>query len=47
MAFSPITASTRIVGKYKRYLKTIFQISDKDYARQFDKELNHAEILSM
>ena len=46
MAFSPITASTRIVGKYKRYLKTIFQISDKDYARQFDTELNHAGILS-
>lgn len=46
MKFSPIEASERITEKYKRYLKTIFQISDKDYAEQLDAELNQKEILA-
>ena len=39
MAFSPVIASKNIVEKYKRYLNTMFDISDKIYAGQFNSEL--------
>lgn len=46
MKFSPIKTSHVISDKYKRYLSTIFQISDKDYESQFEKALSEKEILS-
>ena len=46
MKFSPVEASERITEKYKRYLKTIFQIADKDYAEQLKAELDQPEILA-
>ena len=46
MAFSPLSASAEITEKYKRYLKTIFQIKDKDYAEQFEKELNEVNLFA-
>lgn len=46
MAFSPLSASADITEKYKRYLKTIFQIKDKDYAEQFDKELDKENLFA-
>ena len=46
MKFSPVEASERITEKYKRYLKTIFQITDKDYAEQLKAELDQPEILA-
>ena len=39
MGFSPVNASKNIVDKYKRYLSTIFRISDNKYSQQFAKEL--------
>jgi superfamily II DNA or RNA helicase len=39
MAFAPVAASQKISDKYKRYLKTIFQIADPIYARQFSEAL--------
>lgn len=39
MSLSPIVASKRITEKYKRYLRTIFPISDRVYARQFEEAL--------
>lgn len=41
MDFSPVKASKNIVEKYKRYLRTIFEISDRKYAQQFEKKLNN------
>ena len=46
MKFSPIEASEIITEKYKRYLKTIFQIADKDYEEQLEIELNKQDILA-
>lgn len=46
MAFSPIQASQEITEKYKRYLKTIFQIADFDYERQFNQELDRSSMLA-
>ena len=46
MKFSPIEASETITKKYKRYLKTAFEIADPDYAGQFDKELNEQDIFA-
>ncbi|MEE8817202.1 MAG: DEAD/DEAH box helicase [Lachnospiraceae bacterium] len=46
MIFSPISASKDITDTYKRYLRTIFQIADEDYARQFDQELERKDILA-
>ena len=44
--FSPIQAAEEITEKYKRYLRTIFQIADPEYSAQFEQELNKKEILS-
>jgi|BioPla2DNA2_1021312.scaffolds.fasta_scaffold11179_2 ATP-dependent helicase YprA (DUF1998 family) len=41
MSFEPVIASNNIVEKYKRYLKTIFDISDENYRKQFVKELEN------
>ncbi len=46
MKFSPIKTSKVIAEKYKRYLKTIFQISDEDYENQFIKALAEKDILA-
>lgn len=46
MKFSPIEASEAITEKYKRYLKTIFEIADEDYSKQFKQELDEKELLS-
>ena len=46
MKFSPIKTSEVIAEKYKRYLKTIFQISDPDYEEQFIKALAERNILA-
>ncbi len=46
MKFSPIKTSEVIAEKYKRYLKTIFQISDPDYEEQFIKALAEKNILA-
>lgn len=46
MKFSPIEASEEITVKYKRYLKTIFQIADPVYEAQFEKELDKKDILA-
>ncbi|MBR3644022.1 MAG: DEAD/DEAH box helicase, partial [Parasporobacterium sp.] len=46
MLFSPIKASREISEKYKRYLKTIFPIADRDYEKQFLAELEHREVFS-
>lgn len=43
MSFDPVEASKNIVEKYIRYLSTIFEISDKNYADQFKKELNNRQ----
>lgn len=45
MQFSPVAASESIVEKYKRYLRTIFQISDDSYQKQFEDALNQSGIL--
>lgn len=39
MAFNVIEASKTITRKYKRYLKTMFDIADLDYKRIFDDKL--------
>ena len=39
MAFNVIEASKTITRKYKRYLKTMFDIADLDYKRIFDEKL--------
>ena len=41
MAFLPIAASKEISEKYKRYLKTIFEINDPLYQKQFAELLNN------
>ena len=41
MAFLPVSASKEISEKYKRYLKTIFEINDPVYQQQFEKHLNN------
>lgn len=46
MAFSPIQASQEITEKYKRYLRTIFQIADPDYEEQFNQELDKSSVLA-
>lgn len=46
MSFSPVTASKNIVDKYKRYLSTMFGISNQNYSKQFDRELKEENILS-
>ena len=46
MKFLPIEASEEITEKYKRYLKTIFQIADPVYEEQFETELNKKDILA-
>lgn len=45
MKFSPIKASEEIAEKYKRYLTTIFEIADKDYADQLNQELSRKNVL--
>lgn len=45
MKFSPIKASEEIAKKYKRYLTTIFEIADKDYANQLNQELSRKNVL--
>ncbi|MGI6343533.1 MAG: DEAD/DEAH box helicase [Bacillota bacterium] len=40
MAFAPVRASRQITEKYLRYLRTIFQIGDSEYARQFEQALS-------
>ena len=45
MKFSPIKASEEIAEKYKRYLTTIFEIADKDYAEQLNQELSRKNVL--
>ena len=44
--FSPIQAAEELTEKYKRYLRTIFQIADPEFSAQFEQELNKKEILS-
>lgn len=39
MGFAPVSASRIITEKYKRYLRTIFKIADRKYARQFEDAL--------
>ena len=39
MAFLPVAASKEITKKYKRYLRTIFEINDPEYQRQFENLL--------
>lgn len=39
MSFNIIEASNDIANKYRRYLNTMFDISDVDYKRIFEKEL--------
>lgn len=46
MFFSPIEASENITEKYKRYLKTIFEIADPVYQKQFEEQLNMKDILA-
>ena len=46
MKFSPIKSSGVIVDKYKRYLNTIFRISDEDYEKQFVKQLAEKNMLA-
>jgi len=46
MRFSPIKASEELTYKYKRYLKTIFQIADPDYESQFALELDKRGVLA-
>lgn len=46
MKFSPIEASETITNKYKRYLKTAFEIADAEYASQFEQEINKKDIFS-
>ena len=46
MEFRPVEASKEITEKYKRYLRTIFDIADKDYAEQFRQELNKDNVFS-
>lgn len=39
MTFAPVLASRIIKEKYLRYLRTIFKIADRNYARQFEDAL--------
>lgn len=39
MAFAPVQASKIVVEKYKRYLSTIFKLTDEKYDKQFKHEL--------
>ncbi len=45
MRFSPIVASEHIYSKYRKYLKTIFSISDPDYNNQFRQLLENRRSL--
>lgn len=45
MKFSPLKASEELTKKYKRYLTTIFEIADKDYADQLNQELSRKNVL--
>ena len=40
MSFSPIQGSALIEKQYKRYLGTMFSLSDPDYQQQFTSQLN-------
>ena len=40
MAFFPVAASAEITKKYKQYLKTIFELKDPVYQKQFQKLLD-------
>lgn len=44
MSFNIIDATKRIGEKYKRYLKTIFDIKDLEYKEMFNKELDKNDI---
>ena len=44
MSFAPVEASKNISEKYKRYLSTIFTISDENYNHQFNEELSRKDI---
>ena len=41
MAFLPVSASKKITAKYKKYLRTIFEIKQPIYQKQFDALLEH------
>ncbi|MFI3211345.1 MAG: DEAD/DEAH box helicase, partial [Peptostreptococcaceae bacterium] len=43
MKFTPVNASKNISKKYKRYLSTIFEISDDEYYNMFLNELNNSK----
>ena len=44
MAFNIIKASKNISAKYRRYLKTMFDIKDSEYKKIFDKRLEENKI---
>lgn len=46
MSFAPVEASKNISEKYKRYLSTIFTISDESYYHQFKEELIRKDVFS-
>lgn len=46
MVFSPVNASKQITDKYIRYLKTIFEIKDKHYSKQFEDVLENENLLA-
>ena len=43
MAFNIIDASRRITNKYKRYLKTMFDIKDLTYKDIFERRLEESK----
>ena len=43
MSFNVIEASKRISAQYKRYLRTIFNISDPEYKQLFLDQLENAD----
>lgn len=47
MSLNPVRASNNIVSKYIRYLSTIFDIKEKNYKDQFNKELEKPNQFSM
>ena len=46
MSFNIINASKNIANKYKRYLKTIFDISDPCYKEIFNNNLDNVDPFS-
>lgn len=46
MSFNIIEASKSITGKYKRYLRTVFDIKDPEYREMFLRELDRSEPFS-